>query len=181
MPAAACATSRLCGYPHTTLHVAYNRRHRVAPAGGCAASDSRRCSLLRASHCTAALAVCTWPKFTVCEALMLACTSSRTGFAPATSAPGLGSPLPHLRRDWAHACHIYAGTGLAPATSAPGLGCPVASAPSTALRFAWPRSGAMAERLFLLPAACARQLRSACARNCAPIRLLPHESIDSIE
>ncbi len=26
-----------------------------------------------------------------------------------TSAPGLGSPLPHLHRDWAHACHICAG------------------------------------------------------------------------
>ena len=25
-----------------------------------------------------------------------------TGLAPATSALGLGSPLPHLRRDWAH-------------------------------------------------------------------------------
>ena len=29
-----------------------------------------------------------------------------TGLTPATSAPGLGSPLPHLRRDWAHPCHI---------------------------------------------------------------------------
>ena len=26
--------------------------------------------------------------------------------APATSTPGLGSPLPHLRRDWAHPCPI---------------------------------------------------------------------------
>ena len=26
-----------------------------------------------------------------------------------TSAPGLGSPLPHLHRDWAHPCHICAG------------------------------------------------------------------------
>jgi hypothetical protein len=38
----------------------------------------------------------------------------------ATSAPGLGSSLPHLRRDWAHPCHICAGTGLTPPTSAPG-------------------------------------------------------------
>ena len=66
------------------------------------------------------------------------------GLTPATSARGLGSPLPHLRRDcasplprlrrdWAHPCHlcagtvphpchICAGTGLTPATSAPGLG-----------------------------------------------------------
>ena len=27
----------------------------------------------------------------------------------------LGSPLPHLRRDWAHPCHTCAGTGLTPA------------------------------------------------------------------
>jgi hypothetical protein len=40
----------------------------------------------------------------------------------ATSAPGLGSTLPHLRRDWARRCHICTGTGLTPATSAPGLG-----------------------------------------------------------
>ena len=31
--------------------------------------------------------------------------------APATSAPGLGSPVPHLHRDWAHPCHICVGTG----------------------------------------------------------------------
>ncbi len=68
---------------------------------------------------------------------------------PPTSAPGRGSPLPHLRRDWAHPRHICAGTGLArphlhwepaqlcaacapglgsrPATSAPGLGSPPAT------------------------------------------------------
>ena len=40
----------------------------------------------------------------------------------ATSAPGRGSTLPHLRRDGARPCHICAGTGLTPATSAPGLG-----------------------------------------------------------
>jgi hypothetical protein len=45
-----------------------------------------------------------------------------TGLAAATSAPGPGSPLPHLRRDRARRCHICAGTGLAAATSAPGLG-----------------------------------------------------------
>jgi hypothetical protein len=38
---------------------------------------------------------------------------------------GLGSPLPHLRRDWARRCHICAGTGLAAVTSAPGLGSPL--------------------------------------------------------
>jgi hypothetical protein len=50
--------------------------------------------------------------------------ASGTGLAAATSAPGLGSPLPHLHQDWAHPCHIRAGTGLAPATSAPGLDSP---------------------------------------------------------
>ena len=45
----------------------------------------------------------------------------RTGLTAATSAPGLGPPLPHLHRDWAHPCHICTATGLTPATSAPGL------------------------------------------------------------
>ena len=35
--------------------------------------------------------------------------------------------LPHLRRDWAHRCHICAGTGLTAATSAPGLATTVLS------------------------------------------------------
>jgi hypothetical protein len=38
---------------------------------------------------------------------------------------GLGSPLSHLRRDWAHPCHICAGTGLTPATPPPGPGSPL--------------------------------------------------------
>jgi hypothetical protein len=45
-----------------------------------------------------------------------------TGLAPATSAPGLGSPLPHLSRYMRAVPLIYllcTGTGLAPATSAP--------------------------------------------------------------
>ena len=44
-----------------------------------------------------------------------------TALAAATSAPGLGSPLPHLFRDRAHPCHICAESALAAATSAPGL------------------------------------------------------------
>ncbi len=44
-----------------------------------------------------------------------------TGLTPATSAPGLGSPPPHLRRDLAHPRHICAGTGLTLPTSAPRL------------------------------------------------------------
>jgi hypothetical protein len=42
------------------------------------------------------------------------CTGTGTRLTPATSAPGLGSPVPHRRRDWAHPCHIGAGTRLAP-------------------------------------------------------------------
>jgi hypothetical protein len=33
--------------------------------------------------------------------------------------------VPHLRRDWAHPCHICAGTGLISPTSAPGLRSPL--------------------------------------------------------
>jgi hypothetical protein len=38
--------------------------------------------------------------------------------------PASAHPSPHLRRDWAHPCHICAGTRLTRATSAPGLGSP---------------------------------------------------------
>jgi hypothetical protein len=40
--------------------------------------------------------------------------------------PGLGSPVPHVRRDWACPAHIRTGTGLTPPTSSPGLGPPLA-------------------------------------------------------
>jgi hypothetical protein len=90
---------------------------------------------------------------------------------PPTSATGLGSPLPtsapgldgltpanicagtswphprpHLRRDWAHPCHICTATGLTPPTSAPGLGVPAESCP-TVHRGLTPRSAASSERL----------------------------------
>jgi hypothetical protein len=53
---------------------------------------------------------------------------TETGLTPATSAPGLGSPLPHLQRDWgstlprlsrgwAYPCHICIRTALIPAPS----------------------------------------------------------------
>ena len=53
-----------------------------------------------------------------------------TVLTAATSAPGrgsplphlhrdCGSPLPHLHRDCAHPCHVCIGTGLTPTTSAP--------------------------------------------------------------
>ena len=46
-------------------------------------------------------------------------TSTRL-IAP-TSTPGLGSPLPHLRRDPAHRCDVFAGICLTPTTSPPRL------------------------------------------------------------
>ena len=58
--------------------------------------------------------------------------------APA-SAPGLGSPLPHLHRDWAHPSHICTGTGLTPPTSAPGLGSSAHRRPGPAVRAHSPR------------------------------------------
>ncbi len=88
---------------------------------------------------------------------------------PPTSAPGLGSPLPHLqpglgsprphpRRDWPHSGHICAGTGLAattpatgtgltPATSAPGLGSPWPHPQDTIRSELRAEVGAIAERL----------------------------------
>ena len=64
----------------------------------------------------------THPRWHICEGVWLLALRRRiVARAAATSALGLGSPLPHLRRDWAHPCHICAGTGPTPATSAPGL------------------------------------------------------------
>ena len=57
---------------------------------------------------------------TVRKANLFQCASD--ALVDIDGALGLGSPLPHLRRDWAHPCHICAGTGLSPATSAPGPG-----------------------------------------------------------
>ena len=56
-----------------------------------------------------------------------------TWLTPATSAPGLGSSPPHLRRDWAHPANICAETTLNPASSAPRL-CP----PLSHLHQSWP-------------------------------------------
>jgi hypothetical protein len=42
-----------------------------------------------------------------------------------TSAPGLGSPLPHLPQDWAHPCHICTRTRLAAACWEAHYGDPV--------------------------------------------------------
>ena len=44
-----------------------------------------------------------------------------TRLIAATSTPGLGSPLPHLRRDPAHRCDVFAGIRLIPTASPPRL------------------------------------------------------------
>ncbi len=116
-----------------------------------------------------------------------------------TPAAGMGSPRPHLRRDWAHSlshlrqglarpCHICTRTGLAPATSAPGPGLtPATSATRLGARRAVRRFGSGHSTLCcrtggahvraLLPAASAgsavvwaavgRKLLAFCALTCA--------------
>ncbi len=61
----------------------------------------------------------------ICAGTLLIADSTALGVVstPATSALGLGSPLPH--RDWAHPCDIGPGTGPTPATPTPGLGPPL--------------------------------------------------------
>ena len=70
---------------------------------------------------------------TVRKANLFQCASD--ALVDIDGALGLGSSLPHLRRDWAHPCHICAGTGLTPSAAAPGLGSPVPH-----LRCGWARS-----------------------------------------
>jgi hypothetical protein len=74
-----------------------------------------------------------------------ACLRRELGSPPATSAPGpwahpcrcpgLNSPLPHLRRDWAHPLlHLQPGLGLTPAHICTGtLGTPCKPAPGAGL------------------------------------------------
>jgi hypothetical protein len=45
-----------------------------------------------------------------------------TSAPPATSAPGLGLPRPHLHLDWAHPCHVRAGIGAPPDHTCTGTG-----------------------------------------------------------
>jgi hypothetical protein len=63
---------------------------------------------------------------------------------PPTSAPGLGSPRPHLHRDWAHPCHACAGA----------LGRPLSVPICTGTRLTWPRR-------ICAVTACAAALRAA--------------------
>jgi hypothetical protein len=61
-------------------------------------------------------------------------TCTETGLTPATSAPGLASPLPHLHQDWAHRCHICTGTGLSRCAVQPLRGCPLRVQPMSTRR-----------------------------------------------
>ena len=94
------------------LHAAYSRLHHF-PLGPFPLAP------IRPSYIQACSPSCAARRFSRCPASWRAVGRSPRA---ATSAPGLGSPRPHLRRDWAHPCHICTGTGLTPATSAPGLG-----------------------------------------------------------
>ncbi len=67
--------------------------------------------------------ICTGPDPT--SATSARCSAPGMGWPPATAAPGLRSPPPHLHRDWAQRCHVCTGTGFAAATSALGLGSPL--------------------------------------------------------
>ena len=87
----------------------------------------------RACPCDSWLGLCPSLPLSAGTGLPPLATCAGTGQTPGTSAPGLcsrdpatsvldlGSPLPHLHRDWAHPCCIRTRTVLTPATSAPGL------------------------------------------------------------
>jgi hypothetical protein len=92
-----------------------------------------------------------------------------TGLTAATSALGLGSPLPHLHWDWAHICHICTGTGLTAAhictetgltsaTSAPGLGSPLPH-----LHWDWAQSWHICTGIGLTPPHLHRDWAQVCA------------------
>ena len=78
------------------------QRNRIAPRRGAGRSPERRC----AQNARQALAWSPQP------------ARDPVGLHPMPHAPGLGSPPPHLRRDWAHSYHICAGTRRAPAPAA---------------------------------------------------------------
>ena len=99
---AGTAAGTLCG----------GRLDRVPPARAGAAADGAGDSRARDDRLGWPARACTHP----CHI----CTG--TGCTRATSAPGLGSPVPHLHRDLARPCHICTGTGPNAAISAPGLG-----------------------------------------------------------
>ena len=102
----------------------------------------------------------------------------------ATGVAGLGSPLPHLRRDSAHPSFICTGTWLTPATSALGLGSPLPTsapglgAPLQHLGRDWACPAHICTSLWQRPARCApivwrvnrglRRIRHAnqCSRRC---------------
>jgi hypothetical protein len=65
-----------------------------------------------------------------------------TRYAAPTSVPGLGSPRPHLRQDWAHPAHICAGTGAHPAHICAGTGLVLPTSAPAARHRAKPSPGA---------------------------------------
>ena len=93
------------------------------PAGGSSAS-SRSCANARASASTCAGTGLTPPTSAPGPGSPRPHLRRGRAHPLATSAPGLGTPRPHLRRDQTRPAHICTGTGPSPSTSAPGLGSP---------------------------------------------------------
>jgi hypothetical protein len=123
-PLTVCARvygSSICLSPAMPLYAMHRPSHaRVshsAPSTAVSPSETRRvlCGCFVRGPCQSIILATHCPTQTVLP-------GRGTRVAVAASAPGLGSPAPHLRRDWAHPRHICAGTGLTRATSAPGLG-----------------------------------------------------------
>ena len=130
-----CPSHVVCGASYL-LHVAWSMLHvawSMLCAARCAAGQVERrkvhvdldyvgftcpdAFVVGFAGCYPACHICTGtlarPCYIICTGADPAHICTGTGGSAATSAPGLASPLPHLHRDWAHACHICIGTGLA--------------------------------------------------------------------
>ena len=97
-----------------------------ARAGNSASSDHNMLIIIERLRCDSGPADSERPDCDPCTGAGRAAATSAPGLGsplphlhrdwahpPTTSTPGLGAPLPHLRRDWAHPCNICVGTGPA--------------------------------------------------------------------
>ena len=131
--AAPQSAARRCRTP--AGHVATLRVARRMPAGHIAPLTTLRWAA--ASH-AGLLARC--QSSSRCKSRMPPSSKRHTEARRCTSAPALGSPLPHLRRDRAHRTHICAETGLEEAPFKPAAALPPARL--AARTCAWERRGA---------------------------------------
>jgi hypothetical protein len=183
-----CAPHRTVQRAHVVMQRAYlpgAAPRRAVPRSGGARTEWARVPRVLVPHCSTArwrcdvalpgvLARCTRQVFcesSIDEILMNKTQVSVNGLAHATSAPGLGSPLPtsagtglplpHLHRDWARPCHCT-GTALTATTSTPACRrgrLPLAHPPSL--------------RADALTADCARRVRL-CGTRCQRAYPSPH-------